>query len=162
MPEKIKDVKPPSGSSRLLFRMPIWFYKMGLGGMLGGRFLLLTHRGRISGQPRQTVLEVVNHDELKNVFVVAAGFGTNSDWYRNVKACADVTIQCGRKKWPMTAVFLAPEESGTLLMAYYKRYPFALKELAQFMGYRLNGTDEDVRAMGKLLSMVAFHPKEQA
>jgi hypothetical protein len=53
----------PTGLSRLLWRAPIWLYRLGLGGLLGSHFVLLNHVGRKSGQPRQTVLEVVDRDE---------------------------------------------------------------------------------------------------
>jgi hypothetical protein len=50
MPEKIKDVRPPRGLVGLAFRLPIWFYRLGLGGLLGTRFVLLTHTARRSGE----------------------------------------------------------------------------------------------------------------
>lgn len=46
---------PRTRMQRALFRAPILLDRLGLGGLLGHRFLLLTHTGR----PRQVVLEVV-------------------------------------------------------------------------------------------------------
>ena len=52
----MKLARPPrTRLRRALFRAPIWLYRLGLGGLLGGRFLLLTHTGRTSGRPRQVV-----------------------------------------------------------------------------------------------------------
>ena len=34
----------------------------------------------------------------------------------------------------------------------------ALRELASFMGYRLNGSPEDVRALGNMVPMFALRP----
>jgi len=158
MPEKIKDVRSPRGLVRLGFRLPIWFYRLGLGGLLGTRFLLLTHTGRRSGLPRRTVLEVIRYDRESETFVVAAGFGPGSDWYRNVRRDPRVTVQCGRRKWEMVATFLTPAQAGEELLNYYHRHPLALRELTRFMGYRLDGSEADVRALGQLLSMVAFRP----
>jgi hypothetical protein len=42
--------------------MPIRLSHRGLGGLLGGSFVLLTHTGRVSGQPREAVLQVVDRD----------------------------------------------------------------------------------------------------
>ncbi|MBN2083939.1 MAG: nitroreductase family deazaflavin-dependent oxidoreductase [Anaerolineales bacterium] len=159
MPEKIKDVKPPRGLARLGFRLPIWFYRLGLGGLLGTRFLLLTHTGRKSGLPRRTVLEVVRCDRESETFVVAAGFGPGSDWYRNIRENPRVTVECGGRKRDMTAAFLTPDQSGEELLDYNRRHPLAMRELAGFMGYRLDGSKADVRALGRLLSMVAFRPR---
>jgi hypothetical protein len=52
----------PRGLVRIAVRLPILLYWLGLGWLLGHRFLLLTHRGRVSGQVRHTVLEVIRHD----------------------------------------------------------------------------------------------------
>ncbi len=38
-------------------RAPIGPYRIGLGGLLGRRFLLLEHVGRRSGLPRHTVID---------------------------------------------------------------------------------------------------------
>ena len=158
MLEKVKDVQPPRGLARLGFRLPIWLYRLGLGGLLGTRFLLLTHIGRKSGRERRTVLEVVRYDKEDSTFVVAAGFGTGSDWYRNIRVNPRVTVQCGRKRWQMTASFLSPEQAGDELLDYARHHPLALKELARFMGYRVDGSQASTRALGQALAMVVFHP----
>jgi hypothetical protein len=59
----------------------------------------------------------------------------------------------------MSATFLTPEEAGAELLDYHRRHPLALRELARFMGYRLDGSESDVRALGELLPMVAFRPR---
>jgi deazaflavin-dependent oxidoreductase (nitroreductase family) len=159
MPEKIKDVRPPRGLARLGFRLPIWFYRLGLGGLLGTRFLLLTHTGRKSGLPRRTVLEVVRHDREGERFVVAAGFGPGSDWYRNIRKDPRVTVECGQHKGEMVATFLTPAQAGEELLDYSRRHPLAMRELANLMGYRLDGSVPDVLALGQLLPMVAFRPE---
>ncbi len=156
MVEKIKDVTPPRGLARLGFRLPIWLYRLGLGGLLGTRFLLLTHTGRKTGRVRQTVLEVVRYDRAATTFIVAAGFGSGSDWYRNIRANPRVTVQCGRRRWEMVTNFLSPEQAGEELLDYARRHPVAMRELARFMGYRLDGSPAGIRALGQVLAMVAF------
>ena len=156
MVEKIKDVTPPRGLARLGFRLPIWLYRLGLGGLLGTRFLLLSHTGRKTGWVRQTVLEVVRYDRAATTFIVAAGFGSGSDWYRNIRANPWVTVQCGRRRWKMVADFLSPEQAGEELLDYARRHPVAMRELARFMGYRLDGSPAGIRALGQVLAMVAF------
>ena len=42
--------------------------------MLGSGFMLLTHRGRVTGEPRQAVLEIVER-EPTGALTVVAGFG---------------------------------------------------------------------------------------
>jgi hypothetical protein len=73
MPEKIGTPQPPRGFKRLFLRTPIWCYRLGCGWLLGKRFLLLTHTGRLSGFSRQTVLEVVDYDPDTDTYVIASG-----------------------------------------------------------------------------------------
>ncbi len=69
MSTKLSDTRPPHGLMRWLLRAPVWLYRLRLGGLLGDRFLMLTHIGRNSGQPHQSVLEVVGHDEATDAYV---------------------------------------------------------------------------------------------
>jgi hypothetical protein len=71
----VKNVAPPTGLSRLLFRIPIYVYRLGMGWLFGDRLMLLNHIGRVSGKQRATVLEVVTHDLADDSFVVASGWG---------------------------------------------------------------------------------------
>jgi deazaflavin-dependent oxidoreductase (nitroreductase family) len=158
MPERISNPQPPRGLARLAFRLPIWFYRLGLGGLLGTRFLLLTHTGRKSGKERKTVLEVVRYGLEKSEFVVAAGFGPHSDWYQNLRARPRAAVQCGRRRWDMQAEFLTPDQAGEELLDYGHRHPAALRELIRFMGFRAGDSPEEIRGVGRMLLMVKFHP----
>ena len=157
--EKIKETHPPRGIARLAFRAPIWLYRLGLGGLLGKRFLRLIHTGRKSGLARQTVLEVIQREENTNTYFVASGYGEKSDWCRNITKNPCVTIQVGSKSWVATASRLTREESEALMVAYGQRVPFALvSNLAQLMGYRIRDKEEDYRALGRILPIFALIP----
>jgi deazaflavin-dependent oxidoreductase (nitroreductase family) len=159
MPEIIKETSTPHGLGRIAFRAPIWLYRLGLGGMLGERFLLLTHTGRKSGLLRKAVLEVVRHDKDSGVYYVASGFGEKSDWYHNVMKEPRVTVQSGRKPgFKAVAEHLIPEEAELELLDYARRHPTAMRELARFMGYLLDGSEEDIRALGRILPIFALRP----
>jgi deazaflavin-dependent oxidoreductase (nitroreductase family) len=158
MPERISVPKLPRGLSRLAFRFPIWLYRVHLGWLLGYRFLLLTHTGRKSNLPRHTVLEVVRYDKLTGACVVASGWNTKSDWFLNVTANPIIVIQIGNKRSAATAVRLSPEAGAQELLDYSRRHPLALRELVQFMGYRLDGTEDDIYALGRMIPMFLFKP----
>lgn len=70
---------------RFVMRAPIGLYRVGLGGVLGSRFLLLEHVGRNSEQLRSTALEVLETGD-DGAPVIASGFGESSQWYKNVSA----------------------------------------------------------------------------
>jgi len=159
MPEKIKEVKPPTGFSRLFFRAPIWLYKLHLGWLMGARFLLLNHIGRKSGQLRQAVIEVAGHDAATNTYYVASGFGKSAQWYQNILQTPEVTIQVGRKKMTVTAVALSPEQSGQKMVDYAHEHTKAAKNLMQFIGFSVDGSDEDYFSLGRdHIPFIAFKP----
>lgn len=151
--------KPVTGLKKFLFRAPLFFYRIGLGGLLGQRFLLLNHVGRKSGQPRQTVLEVVNHDKASDVYTIASGFGKKSDWYLNILAQPQLEIQVGWRKMAVTAVPLTPEQSGQAMVNYAHRYPTAAKNLGKLIGYDVS-TEEGYRAVGRdSIPFIALEPR---
>jgi deazaflavin-dependent oxidoreductase (nitroreductase family) len=158
MPEKIKEVQPPRGLARLAWRAPIWFYRLGLGGLLGGRLVLLNHIGRKSGQPRQAVVEVVRHDQETGAYIVASGFGEKADWYQNVMAHPEITIQVGRRRLAARAERLPLPQAADEMLDYNRRHPAALRTLAGIMGYRLDGSDADARFFAQVIPIVALVP----
>jgi deazaflavin-dependent oxidoreductase (nitroreductase family) len=161
MVKQVKQLKPPQGLARIAFRLPIWFYRVGLGGLLGTRFLLLTHIGRQSGQERRTVLEVVRYDRASGACIVASGWGGRSDWVYNITANPNITYQVGKRSTPGIAERLSAEAAAQEMLDYSHRYPLAFRELAAFMGFQLDGTEEDIRAMGRLLPMFLFRPQKE-
>jgi len=154
--EKISDPQPPSGLARLAFRAPIWFYRARLGWLLGGRFLMLTHTGRVSGKQRYTVLEVVKHEAETHTYYVVSGYGEKADWYQNVMANPQVRIQVGNQHYQAHAERLSPDQGAEIIQDYGQRHPSALRQLAGFMGYRIENTEDDQRALGRILPVIAL------
>ena len=134
--------KQPKGLQRLFFRFPIYLYRANLGWLLGKRFLLLNHTGRKSGLPRQTVLEVAHYDPTTDTYTIASGFGTQSDWYRNLQQNPQVTIQVGRRKTAVSAHLLSPHESGQAMIRYAHQYPKTARRLMQVLGFTGDGSDQ--------------------
>lgn len=151
--------KLPDGLSRLLFRAPIYLYKARLGWLLGGRFLLLNHIGRKSGQPRQVVVEVVRHDPASDTYIVASGFGEKAQWFQNLMQTPDVTIQVGRRKLAVHARRLTPEEAADEMADYARRNARAARSLAGFMGFEVDGSEEGYRQLGEQLPFVALEKR---
>lgn len=148
-----------TGFKRFLFRAPLFLYRIGLGGLLGRRFLLLNHTGRKSGRSRQSVLEVVNYDQASDTFYIASGFGKKSDWYLNILAQPTVSIQVGWRKVLVTAVPLTPEESGQAMVEYARRYPIAAKNLGRVIGYNVS-TEAEFRQVGRdSIPFIAMKPR---
>lgn len=161
MVKKIRDVQPPSGFSRLFWRAPTWIYRLGLGGLVKSRMLLLHHKGRKSGVARENVLEIVNYDKEADTYYVAAGFGRKSDWFQNILKDPQVSIVVGRKEKLVTAEPLPADESGRAMVEYAHRNPRAAKSLMHLCGYEVDGSDQDYFELGEdAIPFVALKPRQ--
>jgi deazaflavin-dependent oxidoreductase (nitroreductase family) len=157
----IKIVRPPAGVTRFLFRMPIFVYRLRLGWLFGSRLLLLNHIGRVSGKLRQTILEVAEHDD--DSYIVASGWGPSAAWYRNILHTPDVTIQVGTRTIPVTAVPLDKDIAGDVFTRYASRHRAAARYmLPRVLGYSVDGSDADFRAVGQHMPFVRFVPRAKA
>lgn len=159
MAKRVKQPAKPAGVSRFLFRLPVWMYRRGLGWMLDDRFLMIRHTGRKSGLPRQAVVEVVRHDADTDSYIVAVGFGKQTDWYQNLLANPDASIQVSGRILDIRARHLTPEEGGEELLDYARRHPALAKGLSRFMGLEVDGSDDDYRAAGEMLIFMELSPR---
>jgi deazaflavin-dependent oxidoreductase (nitroreductase family) len=161
MAERLREVKPPRGLSRLLYRFPILLYRVGLGRLFGGRFLQLRHIGRISGAPRYAVLEIIRYDERDMAYYVLAAFGEKSDWVRNLRLNPEAEVTIGSRKTQVMAEFLSKGETEREVLDYARRAPFAAQKLPRLIGYRVDGTEEGYRALAQHLSVVRFRKRKE-
>ena len=159
MGELTREVKLPRGLSRLFYRLPILLYHAGLGWLLGKRFLLLTHTGRISGLPRQAVLEVIRFDRGSESYYVLSGFGEHADWFRNIQLTPEVEITIGRRCKGALAETLPQEDAEWELIDYARRYPLAARWLPRLLGYRVDGSEEGYRVLARRFKIVRFCPR---
>ena len=153
---KIPD--PPRGLKAIPWRLPIWLYRLRLGWLMGHRFLLLVHKGRVSGKERRAVLEVIKYDRASNTHYVASGFGRKSDWYRNILKTPQVTIQSGGKQLAARAESLPPDQAQAVFADYVQRHPNAIKNLAKLVGYDIGDSEEEMMTFLELIPVVVFHP----
>ncbi|RVW07674.1 nitroreductase family deazaflavin-dependent oxidoreductase [Prescottella agglutinans] len=153
---------PPTGWKRRVLRMPVTLYRWHLGALLGHRFVLVEHVGRRSGKTRQVVLEVVDHDEVghgaPDGWIVAAGYGTTSDWYRNLTAHPRARVQVGRRRSAVEADFLGAEEGGDLMAHYGRVHRKIGVRLCKSMGFDVDGSEADFREAGRNIRFVWLRP----
>lgn len=160
--QPIDTARRTGGLTRLLFRLPVWLYRLRLGWLLGRRFLLINHVGRKSGRHYRTVVEVARHDPATKTYVVASGYGPGADWYRNLGHTPDVTIQVGRRRMDAHAELLSPQESAEEMVDYARRHPAAARNLTKMIGYEVDGSEADYRELGQSqIPFVALHTREQ-
>ncbi|NYH76962.1 deazaflavin-dependent oxidoreductase (nitroreductase family) [Actinopolyspora biskrensis] len=152
--------KVPRGVPRKLLRTPIHLYRRNLGWLLGSRFVYLVHRGRSSGLPRETVLEVVRHRPVSGEVVVISGWGTRSHWYRNITASPALEIRIGRRRYhrPRQRV-LGESETAELLAGYVREHPWAARLLTRLTGWPML-TPRGRAELARTLPAVSFLPRE--
>ncbi|HEX5505404.1 MAG TPA: nitroreductase family deazaflavin-dependent oxidoreductase [Thermomicrobiales bacterium] len=148
---------------RRAFRVPVYLYRWRLGWLLGHRFVLLTHRGRRSGLPRRTVLEVLRYDPATRECVVVSGYGARADWYRNLRAAPALALQIGRERYAPAHRVLDAEETAREFREYRRRHPLAARLALRWFGAALglpdDGTAASRRELVARMRMVAFRPR---
>jgi deazaflavin-dependent oxidoreductase (nitroreductase family) len=151
--------RPPNQVLRFGLRLPIWLYRMKLGWLLGNRFLILTHTGRKSGLPHETVIEVVKHDKEADTYYVLSGWGERADWYQNIQKTPSVAIRVSGREIQARAEFVPLAKAPEIMETYARDHPLAFKELSSlFLGERSLPNKDAARRLAEKMPMVAFHP----
>ena len=80
---------------RLVNSFMVFMWKIGWGKMINfwpqgiGRIMVIKHRGRKTGKERLTP---VNYAPVEGEIYCTAGFGSGSDWYRNMLANPEIEL----------------------------------------------------------------------
>ena len=93
---------------------PVMHRLIGLGLRLGPRsapMVLLTVRGRKTGQPRTTAVNVFERGDVRYVL---GTFG-ETDWVRNLRAAREATLTLRGRRFTVDAVELPIEEAAPLI-----------------------------------------------
>jgi deazaflavin-dependent oxidoreductase (nitroreductase family) len=126
-------------TTRALVRAPITLYRRGFGWLFGSRMMMLQHTGRSSGQPRYVCLEVVDRP-AEDRLIIVSGFGTSSQWYRNLLADHRCRVSTGRLR-DVAAVArpMSESESGEALARYAQNHPSAWRRLKAAIEKAIDG-----------------------
>lgn len=98
------------------------------GGRLGGQFegapvLLLHSTGAKSGKERVNPMMYQAVGDALAVFASKAGADTNPDWYHNLLAHPDATVEVGTESKPVTARVARGPERDEIWETQKQRYP---------------------------------------
>ncbi len=118
-----------------------------------GPTILLTVRGRKTGQPRTTPVGLFEGGGRRYVF---ATFG-EVNWVRNLRAAGEAVIARGRRRETVIAIELTPEEAAPVLQDVLKPY-LASRIRSSFlrMGYDLGPNRSKVDFMNVALRHPGF------
>jgi deazaflavin-dependent oxidoreductase (nitroreductase family) len=149
-------IRLPKGLLRLGFRLPVWFYRLGLGFLMGKRFVYFEHSGRKSGLVRRTVVEVVRYDKESDTYVIVSGYGEKADWYQNLMKTPKIKGQVGGRRFNGVVERLPEREALAEFQDYARRYPSALKYLGRLIGLQIKGTEEELVQLSQALPVLAI------
>jgi hypothetical protein len=107
------------------------------------------------------MVEAVNYDPKTHACLAVAGYGEQTDWYRNIQAHPALEVQVGRQRYIPQQHFLSSEELLALLQDYEHRHPHGLRLLLRAMGYPYGGSSEGLRAVAQVIRGVEFRPQGQ-
>jgi deazaflavin-dependent oxidoreductase (nitroreductase family) len=147
----------PGPVTRRLLRTPTLVYRVGLGRVLGRRFLMITHVGRRTGRQYRTVLEVVRLLPASHEYVVLAGFGHGADWLQNVLVGGGREVLVGQLAHDEAVAALADYERRNRLIA-----PVVRRVLSWLVGWRYTGTEVERATLVDQVPMVALRPADLA
>jgi deazaflavin-dependent oxidoreductase (nitroreductase family) len=120
---------------KLFVKAHVWLYRSSKGRrgvtMRGRDVILLTTRGRRSGEPRTVALvPFIAGDERGEMFVIAslAGAPKHPAWFFNLQADPEVTVQLGQETWKARATEVGEDERAPL----WERITAAMPDYAEY------------------------------
>src|SRR6266704_1115137 len=113
-------------------------------GRVGGNFegapmVLVHHRGRKSGREYVNPMMYLPHDTEPDsiyVFATKAGAPTNPDWYHNLTAAGDGSVERGTETYKVTVRELAGAERDRIYAEQARRFPGFAEYARQTAGVR--------------------------
>ena len=142
---------------RIFNRYMLLMWRLGLGRWLNacpgilGRYMVIVHTGRKSGAKRFTP---VNYAEIDGDIYCTAGFGSGSDWYRNIMAEPQVELWLPNARWTGIAEDVTEREDA---LAKMRQVLIASAFAAQAAGIEPKTmSDEDLKKATESYRLVRF------
>jgi deazaflavin-dependent oxidoreductase (nitroreductase family) len=142
----------PQGAGRWLMRLPLVFYRTGLGDLVNAaHIMVLTTRGRKSGVPRHTPIEYRQHGS--KIYLISA-WGTRPHWYQNILSNGAVTVQQGRNQFSARAHIVDNSgEALRVLHLFRRRAPMIYDALLSRLSDR---EDIDPRTLPEITDQITI------
>jgi len=152
----VEKLPYPSGVMKWLYKSPILLYRLGLGFLIGRLFMIMTTIGRKSGQPRHTAIEF---HEFEGCPTVMSGWGTRTDWYRNLQANPLATVQTWRGAQSVRARRITAEDELARVFRWAQSNP-TMQAMMKVAGFEM--TLEQFLAEKERFTFVIFEPADEA
>jgi deazaflavin-dependent oxidoreductase (nitroreductase family) len=96
------------------------------GSFTGAPMVLVHHRGRTSGKEYVNPMMYLADEESPDtiyVFASKGGAPTNPDWYRNLVAAGEASVEVGTEHYPVEVTDLHGDERDRVYAEQARRYP---------------------------------------
>jgi deazaflavin-dependent oxidoreductase (nitroreductase family) len=141
----IQFIPYPDGVVRHLVRAPMFLLSLGMGGLLRQmNLLVLTSKGRKSGQARHTVLEYRRHGS--KLYIVSA-WGKRPNWLSNILQDPNVTVQLGQKEIAARASLVSDSAEALRALYMFQRTGFVYEAILANMS---SADSIDLRSLKKV------------
>ena len=143
----------------------LWRWMKALNRRMTGNFgsktpefvLILTTTGRKSGLPRQTPLQF---EEVDGVYFVASARGEQADWYRNLLAHPQVSVQVQGRTFSATAEPITdPTKIADFLELRLQRRPRMMRLMLRAEGLPAHFTRAQLEQFAAEKAVVALQPE---
>jgi deazaflavin-dependent oxidoreductase (nitroreductase family) len=141
-------------------RLPGVLYRHGWGRLLGGVFLMMTHVGRTTGTPRETVAMALPYEREPRAVVVCSAWGAKTEWVRNLRANPALRVEIGSESWVPRHRFLSEDESVAVALEFRRRHPWRLRLFSSILGWGRLDSDHAVREFVRSRPFVLFEPND--
>ena len=152
----------PNAFLKFFYKAPLIMHKIGLGGwekLIGAEWMLITTTGRKSGKRRETMVDVMDYDKTTDTYYIEAAYGIHADWYKNIQVNPVFEAQVGRRKFKARAEELAENDTGEMLVQFFRRKPAYTRSVMAMVGMKFKDEDE-LREVGKNLTLLAVQPEK--
>ena len=142
-----------------LMKIPGFYYKIGLGPIIGRLILLLTTTGRKSGVKRTAPLQ---YEQVDGAYYLGSARGTKADWYQNILANPEVEVRVKSLRFRAIAEATTdPSRIADFLELRLKRHPRMLGAMLRSEGLPRNPSREELERFAENSAMVVLRPVDR-
>ena len=99
---------------------------------------------------------MIDQDKTNGVLYSASGFGTQSQWFKNISVNNAVFVTLRNTEFEASASVLSADEATEVLLRYVKVHPNSIKSVARLSGYEMDGSEKDIIAFSQIIKLVKF------
>ncbi|MBI1257128.1 MAG: nitroreductase family deazaflavin-dependent oxidoreductase [Chloroflexi bacterium] len=147
----------PRGIIRMLLRLPILFYRLGLGDVMNAaHIMILGTRGRKSGLTRYTPVEYRRHGS--KIYLYSA-WGERPQWFQNLTDCPEVLVQQGRQQFSAQATVVTHSGEALRVLHLFRRIaPFVYDPLIARLSARERVDARSLPDISHTITIVRIDP----